>query len=293
MIQQRADIGEIQNKNKPWRSLFLGRKKWDQQFLDTVKKQFDNLNYNNNSSKTDAVLDVLAGTSGPELVMKTTLKEARIILPCSTEKKVTINHKNAIPIGCGNNKTEKTTSYNISQLPFGTNTFDTINYRVGFMFFPEIEVTAGEMLRILKPGGKLTISIWSVPEKNYWISVILATIDKNIRLSLPSIGIPGILHCAHDGLISTLFSDKGLGNITIEEIKSTMKCRVSDVYANMIIDSSSPFASLLENIEGSTREKIKKQIYEAMREKYHDGKVELDSSTLIISGEKQGVHNSK
>jgi len=40
------------------------------------------------------------------------------------------------------------------------NSFDKIICRMGFMFFPDMQLASGETYRILKPGGKMAASVW-------------------------------------------------------------------------------------------------------------------------------------
>ena len=43
----------------------------------------------------------------------------------------------------------------VSELPFADNSFDSISCRLGFMFFPDMSNAAKEMVRVLKPGGRI------------------------------------------------------------------------------------------------------------------------------------------
>src|SRR5437764_8748532 len=46
------------------------------------------------------------------------------------------------------------------QLPFPDSTFDAVLSQFGHMFAPRPEVAIAEMLRVLKPGGTISLSIW-------------------------------------------------------------------------------------------------------------------------------------
>lgn len=45
-------------------------------------------------------------------------------------------------------------------LPYGDNEFDVVLSQFGHMFAPRPDVTIGEMLRVLKPGGTIAFSTW-------------------------------------------------------------------------------------------------------------------------------------
>lgn len=47
----------------------------------------------------------------------------------------------------------------VSELPFSDNTFNALSCRFGFMFFSDMQMAAKEMVRVLKPGGRLATSV--------------------------------------------------------------------------------------------------------------------------------------
>ncbi len=62
----------------------------------------------------------------------------------------------------------------VEQLPFEAETFDVVVSQYGHMFAPRPDVTVGEMLRVLKPGGVIAFSTWPVPTRNSVPVVVVA-----------------------------------------------------------------------------------------------------------------------
>ena len=63
-------------------------------------------------------------------------------------------------------------------------TFDTVISRVGLIYFPDQQRALKEMLRVLKPGGKVAAIVYSTPDKNKFFSVpvsIIRNISFNAR----------------------------------------------------------------------------------------------------------------
>ncbi len=106
----------------------------------------------------------------------------------------------------------------VFELPFEDNTCDAISCRFGFMFFPDMLLAAKEMARVLKPGGRISTAVWNVPENNFWITALIVAINKNMELSTPPPGSPGMFRCAKEGLMIDLFSKAGLKNISQNEV---------------------------------------------------------------------------
>ncbi len=132
----------------------------------------------------------------------------------------------------------------------------------------------------------MATSVWNVPEKNFWVTAIMGTINKNMGLPPPPPGAPGMFRCAKDGLIPDIFLQAGLKNISQKEITGKLNCKTTDVYWNMMTEIGAPIVAALSKADEAMKEKIKKEVYQAVNQKYPDGKVIIDSSALVIYGEK-------
>jgi len=157
---------------------------------------------------------------------------------------------------------------------------------MGFMFFPDMLLAAKEMVRVLKPKGKIATAVWNVPEKNFWVTATMGIINRNMELPQPLPGSTGMFRCAKDGFMSDLFSQAGLKNISEKEIVGELNFKTTDVYWNMMTEVGTPIVAALSNADYGMNEKIKAEVYKTLNQKYSEGNVIMDSSALVIYGEK-------
>jgi hypothetical protein len=154
------------------------------------------------------------------------------------------------------------------------------------MFFPDMLLAAKEIIRVLKPGGRMVTSVWDVPEKNFWITAIMGTISKNMDLPAPPPGSPGMFRCAKEGFMSGLLKQAGFKNISVKEVSGKLNCKTTDVYWNMMTEVGAPIVAALSKADEAMKEKIKKEVYETVNKKFPGNDFSIDSGALVIFGGK-------
>ena len=174
------------------------------------------------------------------------LTSKKVFITDIAENRVDIAHENAIIRSI---KNVETITAEISELPFADNTFDVISCRFGFMFFPDMELAAREMVRVLKPGGRIATSVWNVGEKNFWVTAITNSIHKKIELPAPLPGAPGMFRCASNGFMADLFTNAGLKNIAETEVAGKLNCGDAEGYWNFMNEVAGPVAAALSKVD--------------------------------------------
>lgn len=281
MEQHLEQIREQQKAS--WNKYSPGWKKWDDLTMDFLKPMGDEIIQQLNLEDSDLVLDIAAGTGEPGLTIASQLKSGKVIITDIAEDMLAIARENAAQRGI---KNSETVVCDVSELPFDDNSFDAISCRFGFMFFPDMLMAAKEMVRVLKPGGRIASAVWNVPEKNFWVTAITSTLGKHIEMPHPPPGAPGLFRCAQDGLIADLFRQAGLKNISQKEVTSKLNCKTTDIYWEFMTETPAPIASALAKVDAEIKETIRKEVYEKLEQKFPDGNILIDASSLVICGEK-------
>lgn len=272
-----------EQQKETWNKFSPGWKKWDNLTMEFLKPMGDEIIRLLKPKENDLALDVAAGTGEPGLTIATMLTGGKVIVTDLAEGMLEVARENAAKRGIKNFETKVC---DVCELPFADNTFDAVSCRFGFMFFPDMLLAAKEMVRVLKPGGRIATAVWNIPEKNFWVTAIMSTINKNMQIPPPPQGAPGMFRCAKSGLISDLFRQAGCKNISEKEISGKLKSGTADVYWNFMTDVAAPVVAALSKADDAMKAKIKSEVYELINQKYPDGKAEIDSNALIIYGEK-------
>ena len=66
------------------------------------------------------------------------------------------------------------------ELPFRDGSFDVVLCQLGLQFFPDRAAALGEMLRVLIPGGRLALSVYSAIERTPVALALAEALDRHL-----------------------------------------------------------------------------------------------------------------
>jgi SAM-dependent methyltransferase len=70
-------------------------------------------------------------------------------------------------------------------LPYADNTFDAVICGYGISHIPEANRALAEMRRVLRPGGRVAISVWERPSPNNGFGLVMGAIREHGRFDVP------------------------------------------------------------------------------------------------------------
>jgi ubiquinone/menaquinone biosynthesis C-methylase UbiE len=281
METQLEQIRDLQKET--WNKSSSGWKKWDEVTMDFLKPVGEAIIQFLHPGGNDLVLDIAAGTGEPGLSIATMLSGGKVTITDLAEDMLAIAREKAEAMGI---KNIETVTCDVCELPFKDNTFNAISCRMGFMFFPDMLLAAKEMVRVLKPGGRIAAAVWNKPEENRWFTIAMSTASKYIAQPAPQPGAPGMFRCAENGLMEGIYSKAGLKNISKKEVTGMLKAKTADVYWGFASECIGPVVNALSKADAGTKEKIKEDIYKTINDNYPEGQVLVGTHSVVIYGEK-------
>lgn len=281
MDHQLEQIREQQKQS--WDRFSQGWKKWDDTTMDFLKPAGDEIINLLQLNGDEKVLDIASGTGEPALTIAQMLKEGSVIATDLSEGMLQVAKQKAA--------TQKLNNLEIrmcdaTELPFGDEIFDAVSCRFGYMFFPDMLIATQEIVRVLKPGGRIATSVWNGPEHNFWITALMGTIKEHIEVEAPPPGAPSMFRCAGEGFMKNIFSKAGLQNVSQKEVSSEMEAESAEVYWEMMTEIGAPIVAALSKADDATMRLIKNEVIQKITEKFGSGKIRIPASALVVYGEK-------
>jgi len=273
-----------QQQKQSWNRFSGGWKNWDKFTMRFLHPMGEAIIDHLKLTDSDKVLDIAAGTGEPGLTIAAIVKNGSVTGTDLSENMLAIAEDNA---GARGLKNYSTSIADVCELPFPDNSFDKISCRMGFMFFPDMQIASNEMYRVLKPGGRLATSVWGTRDQNFWVTCIMDTINKHMELPPPIPGAPGMFRCASKGMITDIFLNSGFKNVAEETITGKADFVDADTYWRNMIEIAAPVVAALDKADEATTIRIKAEVYSLINANSIEGRALLSFGSNIIYGEKE------
>jgi ubiquinone/menaquinone biosynthesis C-methylase UbiE len=262
----KSELIEIrENQRNSWNAFSPGWKKWDVFTMHFLEEQGNHIIEALDLQSSDHILDIASGTGEPGLTIAAhVLTNGLVTATDLSGEMLSIAKEKASQRAIGNFEVQVADA---CELPFEDATFDAVCCRLGFMFFPDMEMAAREMLRVLKPGGKIVTTVWAEPEKNFWITSIMGVLKKHLEILAANPAGPGLFRCAKPGFLTGLFNEIGIEGGQEKEISGVMKCHSAQEYWEFMNDVVPPVVSSLKAAEVEVKQKVKNDVFKIFKEK--------------------------
>lgn len=104
------------------------------------------------------VLDLAAGSGDPALSIAERLSDGRVIAIDSSQASLLLANSHAQQLGLGSRI--ECLQADAQAIPIAPNCVDRVTCRFGIMFFRDIARAMSEIMRVLKPGGRVAFLAW-------------------------------------------------------------------------------------------------------------------------------------
>jgi SAM-dependent methyltransferase len=131
------------------------------------------------------VLELACGPGG--LGLAAAARGARVVLSDIAPRMTAIAAARAVELDLD----ARTRVLDLERIDEPDASYDVVLCREGLMFAADPAAAAGEIRRVLRPGGRFAIAVWGPRERNPWLSIVFDAAAAELGRPVPPPGIPG------------------------------------------------------------------------------------------------------
>ena len=170
-------------------------------------------------------------------------------------------------------------------LPFADATFDAVvaNFLLLHLGRPERAVTG--FARVLRPGGRVALTVWDVPDRARFVGVWLdAVAAAGARPPEDIPAGPPFFRFSDEDEFARLLIGAGLERIVLQRLTSTLRVASADAFWDGFLGGTVRTSALVERQAPETRDAIRTAFDEIVREYAAGDGLELPVSVVLGSG---------
>ena len=231
----------------------------------------------------DHVLDIGGGTGQPSLSIASIVgNEGSVTYTDPSAGMVETARDEATRRGLTNIHFHKAPA---EALPFEDNTFDVAVGRLSVMFFPDVPAGLNEIIRVVKPGGRVSFLVWGPKDANPFFSSVTEVLDRFVPPELEDEDAPGAFRFAHPGKLSKLLADAGLTQIEEQPLPFRIDGAVKqEEFWELRSEMSESLRSKLATLTPEQRSAVREAVVTGVAEYFKSGEMSFPALALIVKG---------
>ena len=229
----------------------------------------------------DTMLELAAGPGDTGFLAAALLgEEGGLISSDFSSEMVEVARRRAAELGLENVEHRV---INAEEISLEDDSVDGVLCRFGLMLMPDPAAALAETRRVLRPGGRLALAVWSHAERNPWVSIagrILAELDLVPR---PQPGEPGMFVLADAERLRDLLEGAGFAVERMEDVPVLFVFADVDDYIAGSRETGGMFSRTWRDASDDAREAIRNLLTERFAPYATDGGYELPGVALCAS----------
>jgi SAM-dependent methyltransferase len=167
--------------------------------------------------------------------------------------------------------------------PFEPVSFDTAISRFGLMFFSDPVAGFSNILRALRPAGRLAFVCWQDARNNEWMTVpgaVLQSCTGLVDLGPPD--APGPFAFADQDRVADILAAAGFADVTVEPLHEPLLLGSEPEETVEFLKDAGPGRRMLDGVDPDTAARCTGKLVETLTMYRSDGGIRLGSAAWLV-----------
>ena len=143
--------------------------------------------------------------------------------------------------------------------------FDAVLCRLGLMNMPNPVTALREWRRVLRPGGRVAVAVFSTPDRNSWGAMPASIIRRRAQLPPPAPGQPGPFSLGAPGLLEDLLRQAGFAEPEVRAVPVPHGAASAAEYVGVTREAFGGFNAMMADLPPEERDSVWNEVEVAMR----------------------------
>jgi SAM-dependent methyltransferase len=162
---------------------------------------------------------------------------------------------------------------------------DGVLCRWGYMLMADPEAALAETRRVLRPPGRVVLSVWGPPDRNAWASVPAQALMEHTGQPPPDPGAPGIFALADPERLRALLQGAGLERALLAEVEVVWRFDGLDDYWRFVTELAGGLALTLAEMPEDEQRAVRALVEVGITPYLGDGGLALPGVAInVIAG---------
>ena len=232
----------------------------------------------------ERVLELACGPGGAGLAAAERVgPTGAVVLSDVVAEMATVARARAAARGLGNITVEVLDLEAIAQ---PDQSYDVVLCREGLMFALDPGRAAHEFQRVLRPAGRLAVSVWGSKGDNPWLGLLLDALADATGSRVPGAGPggPGPFALGDPDHLRELFAGAGFRELAVEPVAAPVRVPSFDAWWSRSLTLGGPAVGILNRLDAHSRDRVKEAARAAASPYETGGALVLPGLAFVLTG---------
>ncbi len=229
-------------------------------------------------------LDVGSGTGLPGLDVARAVRPGKVIATDVAVEMLAGLERRARTAGITNVEVRELDMHDLQGI--GNASIDAVTSSFTLMFSPAPARVLGEIQRVLRPGGRLALSVWDGPDANPFFTTMFGAVAKLVPTTLPAPGAPGPFGLAAPGALEQAVRAAGFRDVRVEPVPYVWEFDSIDQHWEINSELAPPLARAKATLPPDELARLRAELASALAPYMEGSKLRIPATPLCAAGTK-------